>query len=447
MKNFSKDSLITFFSEVLIFVFGFIALIILARILGPAGKGIYSLIILIPTLVLTFGSFGIESSNVYFVGSRKYKIQDIVSNSLISAIFLGLILIILFWALFQLDFFKKFIDSNQIPSFYLWIVVFSIPLSLLLSFFKNVIRGKGEITNYNKVKILESILGLAMIIIFLIILKQNISGAVFSYVLSITGAALFAVILVKKITKINFSFNKKLLKDSFFYGGKVYLANTASFLNYRLDMLLIALFLNPIAVGFYSISVGMAEKLFMMPGALATVLFPKISSLKIPEADNFTPKIIRHTFFIMIVSSLMLFFLAKPLIILFFGSVFLPSLMPLIILLPGIIAFGVGGVLAADLAGRGKPQFAVYSSLACLAINVPLNIILIPKWGISGAAVASAIAYCVDTLIVLIAFLKISKKPLAEILLIKKQDFEDYFHIFLNLKDNFQKKFNKNKLW
>jgi len=434
-NSFSKNSLISFFTEILVFIFGFGVLIILSRVLGPTGKGIYSLILLIPGIMIAFGNFGIGAANVYFVGSKKYKIQDTVSNSLILAILLGFILILIFWGILQFSPFQRFIYSNQIPLLYLWIIVLTIPVSFLLIFFRGIICGKGEITNYNKTRILEAVLQLAAIVIFLLVLKQGLFGAVSSYIFSIIGATLFSVFLIKKVAKLHFFLNKKLLKDLAVYGGKVSLANATSFLNYRLDMLLIALFLAPAAVGFYSIAVGMSERLFMVPVALATVLFPKISSLKNSEADELTPRIIRHTFFIMIITSLLLIILAKPLITLLFGSVFLPSVVPLLILLPGIIAFGVGGILAADLGGRGKPQFAVYSSFACLAINVPLNILLIPTWGISGAAFASAVAYCVDTIIILVAFLKISKKPLAEILLIRSEDFKDYSRLFFNLKN------------
>jgi O-antigen/teichoic acid export membrane protein len=435
MNSFSKDSLITFLSEVLIFIFGFAASIILARILGPTGKGIYSLILLIPGLLLTFGSFGIESANVYFVGSRKYKIEDIVSNSLILAFFLGIFLILIFLVISQLNFFQDFIKTNQIPILYLWLAVLIIPLSLLLGFFRNILWGKGDITDCNKVRILESAIFLIGIIFFLMIFQKNIFGAVLSYLLSIICACLLSVFLIRKITQIRFYLTKNLLRDSLIYGGKVYLANAMSFLNYRLDMLLIALFLTPAAVGFYSIAVGIAEKLFIISGTLAGVLFPKISSLSSGEASDFTPKVSRHTFFLMIVASLFLAILAQPLIKILFGVNFLPSVLPLLILLPGIIAFGIGGVLAADLSGRGRPEFAFYSSFACLIVNIILNIIFIPKWGIEGAALASSISYWIDTLIIILVFLKISQKPLSEILIIKKEDFRDYLQLLSNLKN------------
>jgi O-antigen/teichoic acid export membrane protein len=224
-----------------------------------------------------------------------------------------------------------------------------------------------------------------------------------------------------------------LFKDSLSYGVKVYLANMVSFLNYRIDMLFTAWFLTPAAIGIYSVSVGMAEKLFMVPSAVSVVLFPRISRSTEGEANDFTPKIVRNIFLIMIIVCLISVFLAYPAIYLLFGSSFESSYLPFLILLPGIIAFSIGGVLASDLSGRGKPQYAVYSSVTCLVINIILNIILIPKYGGPVAAFSSAISYWADTFIIIWAFKRVSKKPYRSFLIVKRDDFKNYSKFFKNL--------------
>ena len=435
MQNFVKQSFFTFLTQIAVFLAGFFSLVIISRILGPEGRGVYSLIILIPGMIMAFGNLGLGSGNVYFIGSKKYKVQDVLSSSLVFSLILGILLILAFWGLLQIDFFQKIIEANKIPQFYLWLVVFTIPLTLILGFFQSILMGRGQIGNYNKINLFRELFQLLIIIIFLLVLKTGLLGAVLSHILAVILAVLAATFLVRNITKIRFAFHKGFLKDSFVYGGKVYLANMISFLNYRLDIFLIAFFLNPLAVGLYSVSVAIAERLFIIPGAITTVLYPKISSMENSEANTFTPKIARHTFFIMILGALLLLILAQPFIKLFFGPSFLPSVLPLIILIPAIIAFGIGGVLAADLAGRGKPEFALFGSLIGLIFNVFLNIIFIPKWGIVGAAFASTVAYTIDTLIVLFAFLVISRKSLGDVLLMKRGDFQDYQRLFSRLKE------------
>ena len=440
MNSISKNSAITFSFQILIFALGLITSIILARTLGPSGKGIYTLILLIPTVMLKLGSLGIEGANVYFTGSKKYEFKDIVSNSLFDSILLGSILIILFIGISYLKVFHNFLNSNQINLFYLWLVVLTVPFSLLLGFLTSIILGQEKIITYNKINIFQVIFQLIAVSIFLLIFKQGIFGAIISHVLTIIFITLLVVLFIKKYTKIYASYNKKIFKDTAKYGVKAYLGNLAQFLNYRLDMFMVALFLTTASVGYYSIAVGIAEKLWMLPGTIATVLFPRISSMKDTEANNLTPRIARHTFFIIFILSLILAMLTVPMIKILFGLDFLLSAVPLLILLPGIVALGGAKTLTADMAGRGKPQFGTYAALISLAVNIPLNLWLIPRWGISGAAFASSIAYIVATLVVIGSLSKISQKSWSEILIIKKTDFQDYKNILLKVRTKILKR-------
>ena len=172
MISLKKGVLITFSSQILIFTLGLVSSIILARVLGPIGNGIYALIILIPAVMLKLGSFGIESANIYFTGSKQYEIQDIVSSSLLKGVLLGSLLISLFFVTFHLDIFKNFINSNQIDPFYLWIVVLTVPLSLFSEFILSIILGIEKIIIYNKINIFRSGFQLVAITVFLLIFKM-----------------------------------------------------------------------------------------------------------------------------------------------------------------------------------------------------------------------------------------------------------------------------------
>jgi O-antigen/teichoic acid export membrane protein len=426
MTSLKKSGLITFLTQVSVFIFGFATSIILARALGPEDRGIYALIILIPAVMGMLGTLGIEIANVYFSANKKYKLSDIISNSLVSSIGLGLVIILLFWVASTTNTFQEFLIANNITFLYLWLAVFTVPIVLLSGFFNRILLGREQIVKFNTVAISKSIFQLGLVFVFLIVLDQGVFGAVLAYIVTTVCVALLVTLFIKKLNRINFSINFGLLKESLRYGGKGYLGNVAQFLNYRLDMLLVAYFLNVTAVGHYTIAVGMAERLWMIPGSIGTVLFPKVSAIGDTQANQLTSKVSRHTLFIVFILSIVLLVLAKPLILILFGISFLPSVEPLMILLPGIVALSFAKVLTSDLAGRGRPEFGTYASIVSLAANIPLNLYFIPKWGISGAAFASSIAYILATLIIAAAFIKISEKSWFDILLINKQDFQDY---------------------
>jgi O-antigen/teichoic acid export membrane protein len=433
VSSLLKNSVITFTSRILVFILWIAISIILARSLGPELRGVYALIIFIHTVLLKLGSLGIESANTYFIGSQQYKIKDIVSNSLINCLLISSGLILSFYIIYNINTVQAYFNLNQIEPFYLWLIVLTIPFSLLYLFLLHIVLGMEEIIKYNKINIFRYFFHFITLLLFLLILKQKLFGAVISHVLTTLTLTLFIIFLARKITKIGIYFNYELSKSAAKYGFKAYFGNLAQFLNYRLDFLLISAFLVPNAVGFYAIAVGMAETMWILPGAIATVLFPRVSSLNDTDANSLTPRIARHTYFIIFILVLILFFTAKLIIKFFFGSEFLPSVKPLLLLLPGIIALAGSKTLTADLAGRGKPQIGTFAAFTSLAINIPLNLYLIPKWGISGAAFASSAAYIAANIIVIIAFVKTSKKSWFDILIIKKIDLRDYKYFLLNL--------------
>jgi Na+-driven multidrug efflux pump len=109
-----------------------------------------------------------------------------------------------------------------------------------------------------------------------------------------------------------------------------------------------------------------------------------------------------------------------------YSSAFLPAAVALKILLPGIVVLSISKVLSSHLTGRGKPIYSTRAALIALGVNIPLNFWLIPKWGISGAAFASTIAYFIQALVVLMYFVKVSRNKVYDTLVIKREDFTAY---------------------
>ncbi len=441
--KFIKDTLITFSTRIIAVILAIVVAIIVARVLGPEGKGAYTLIILVPTLLALLGNLGIGIANVYFGGKKKYSWADLTSNSLVSALALGILLAIAFLAYFFI-FHPSFLKDVE-PRFIL-LATLVVPFSLLTMYFSSILLGQNRIKEYNLIGLAQGGATLALILFLLLALK----GGVFSTILAWASAALIAtiisILLVRRVTQITWSFHPRLFKDSVKFGIKGYLGNVIQFLNYRLDMLLVAFFMSLTFVGYYSISVAMAEALWYFPTAVGTIIFARTPGLSAEEANRSTPRICRNTFFITILAALVLFIISKPIITLLFGSAFLPALKPLWILLPGIVALSICKVLSNEIIGRGKPMINTVAAGVSLAVNIPLNLLLIPKMGIAGAALASTISYTVTTIIVLIAFLRISKNSWFNTIIIKPQDLRIYTGVFAQINSRFQSAIGNSRL-
>ena len=433
MGKFTIDTSITFVTRILQLLIGLGSSVIIARVLGPRGNGIYSLAILLPALLVIFGNFGIGQSSIFYVGKKKYSAKEILANDIIFSFLLGILGFLV--GLIVILFLSDSIFPN-VDKMYLFLALFLVPVRFFVSFVSYLLLGLQKIKEFNFINILQSFIFLVLISIFLLALKLSIKATIIANVLSFFIGAIALFYLAKRIIgNFYLHFNKSYFKDAFRYGVKVYLGNIIGFLHYRIDIFLVNIFLNPIAVGFYSVAVVLTEKIWLISQSAGTVLFPRVAS---ETSDRnlkvFTPLICRNVLLIILVGAILLFFLSRWLIILVFSEKFLNSVLPFQILLIGAVTMGGWKILANDLYGRGKPELNIYISAMSVGLNVILNVIWIPKFGIIGAAWATSVSYSFAFVAIMIVYNKISGNNMKDILFVKKSDFKFYKNLIKLLK-------------
>jgi len=427
---FVQNVFFVFFTQAVVFCAGGVSNIILARWLGPEGKGIFSLAILVPWVIYIFASLRVESATIYYVGQKKYSNSQITHNSLFIAIVIIAVIAMLYFT--SLPFItKSFVKNVDIK--FLRISFFIFPLMLIMSYLAGVPLGLQRIKEGSTIDIIKTLTNLGFIVLFVVCLKMSIGGGIIATLISFLAGLLFAVFLVLRVSSIGIQANSRIIKDLVWFGLKSHIGTMVRFLNYRLDMFLLNLFLTAASVGIYSISVLIAELIWFVPGAFSRVLFPKIASSDTETANQFTPQVCRTTLFMTVCLSCVLFFISRPLILIVFGKQFLPSLVPLQILLPGIIALSIAKILESDLVGRGKPLYPTYTATISLVVTIVLNLLLIPRLGVSGAALASTLSYATSAIILSIIYSRLSGNRLLSFLCICKQDLITYRNLIKSM--------------
>ena len=199
-----------------------------------------------------------------------------------------------------------------------------------------------------------------------------------------------------------------LIKEGIAYGIKSHGLLLINFLNYRIDILLLKHFSNDTAVGFYSLAVGMAELMWLVPNATVAPLFSGVAASEAADRSMITMRTVRWSLLFLSALSVGGIFLGRPFIHLLYGAAFLPSYLPFLWLLPGICLFPIFKLLGVDLAARGYPGFGTIASAIALLTNIFANILLIPHMGITGAALASTLSYSCMSLVCLSFFIRVT---------------------------------------
>ena len=399
--------------------------IILARVLGSEGRGIYALAILLPSLIVTFGNLGIGPATVYYVARGEFRRQEILGNNVLLSVGIGGIGVLA--GLVVVLFFREKVFPGVSPG-YLLLALVLVPVEVFFWYLRYVLLGAQRIKEFNYVQIAQSVIFFGFVALALLGLKAGVIGAILAGLFTwlIVDALVFR--LAKRVAGgIDFRPNSSYLKRATTYGVQVHLSNILAFLNYRVDMFLVNGFLGPAAVGLYAVGVGLVERLWMISQAASTVLFPRVAAESEEESrKEFTPLVARTVLWITALAALVLVFLSRWIILLLYSHAFLPAVDALQALLVGIVALSAARVLANDIAGRGFPRLNIYSGLAAVLTNVVLNLLWIPRYGIVGAAWASTASYTVSFLSALFFYCRLSGNRWTSVVLPQRGDWMIY---------------------
>lgn len=202
------------------------------------------------------------------------------------------------------------------------------------------------------------------------------------------------------------------------HGAVGQLSAVAYFLLLRLDQGLLAHFRDAAEVGIYSLAVYVGEMLWLLPGALTPLLVhSSAASAQDLRRDRTAARAVRLGVLLTLGAALPLYLAAPPLLALAGGGQYAASVPALRALLPGIVAFAAGVVLAGDFIGRGRPHWNTQASALTVAINLVAALVLIPRHGAVGAAWASSLAYACGSAVMLWRFRRTTGMSLRGLLL------------------------------
>ena len=367
-----------------------------ARFLGPDGRGQISLALMAVTVGVLLGGLGGEIPITVWTADEKKNLSDWLPAVLFSGA-IGCSVAICVWALaywrWQALFFK-----GITPALFV-LVLATIPAMILFGQLCAILAGSERFRERAGISFLEQLAGLIGIVGLVLLVRRNSEMALLGNLAGLMiGAGAAAWLLGKSLHGFGrITTAWKHVLPALSLGTRGQLGNLATFFNYRLDVFIVNAFLNPAQVGLYAVGVVVSEALWQVPNAAAVALLPRTARTLNDGSTMFTCSIVRQVLLIACGSGLLLALVSPLVIPLVFGAAFRESVAVIWWILPGTIALCVGKVISADLVGRKKPQYSSIFALFSLAITVVLDVRLIPLMGIRGAALASSVAYFLNS--------------------------------------------------
>jgi O-antigen/teichoic acid export membrane protein len=233
---------------------------------------------------------------------------------------------------------------------------------------------------------------------------------------------LWVIVTVHRGTPLRLHFDTALFRRMIRYGLKSHVQIIASHFHFKAGVYLVAYFLNPAEVAFYVIASRLAEHVLWLPQSLGLALFPRLAGSDVHQAHRMTASAVRQSLFLTALVAGTLAFSGHFLITTWYGQDYAPAARPLMIACAGIVMMSMFVLLSRNFTSRNKQGMNIVAAYTALGGNLALNVFLVPRYGITGAAVATAISYTVAALLLLAFFLRDSGLPWHEVLIVRRSD-------------------------
>ena len=384
------------------------ATLLLARSEGPAMVGVYALLRVLPALVGVLAAAGLPTAVPYFLaGPRSQDRRLPYTICLIAAG--GGALGTAVWAVGSSVAGTALFPQLSQPLVLAAGVMVATQVSIVTA--KSCSQGGGDMAGANRVIFTEQFLFLP---VYCVLWSAGLGG--YGLLIAAALAADVATLLLAWGRLLRRGFfalaappSAALARDLATYGLRAQVGSLMSMLNLRLDFVILGLMTTPTVLGVYAVASKYAELIKVPTVALAYVLYPKYARDGRTRATETVRRTLPKAGLASFCAVIPLWFASVVVIPVLYGSDFTDAVLPAQIILVGFALEGMSGVLTGYFYGIGRPGVNSAATAVGLLTTVVLDLMLIPRFHETGAAVASACAYSATTLSLIWFFMWLSR--------------------------------------
>ena len=375
----------TFSTKWIILGLDFTVTIIVARLLGPEGRGIFVLASTLANSLVQFGILGQHNSLTYLGARNREGVPALAGNGLL---LLFLVTLVCSTGLLLVRGF--FPGILPVDGLLFWAVLAAVPLLLSEMVFQGLLLGLQDVYWANRLEVIGKT---GRIVVILLVVGAGMINPTAIFIASVSVSGIVGLLFISRALAIvpgRFRLDQRLLSETLQYGFKAYLAALFGFLVLRSDLLMINYFMGANATGVYSIAATLISVVYILPTAIGQMAFVHLVGTR-DKAARFD-FVLRVTLLVAVVILPILVIgglLSRWAIPIMFGEAYSEALAPFQILLIGVFVWSLETVARKLYTSDGYALWIVGAWAVALIVNVGLNALLIPNYGIEGAAWAS----------------------------------------------------------
>jgi O-antigen/teichoic acid export membrane protein len=399
-RTFRSNVLLNYGTNLTVAVLALVNILIVARALGPTGRGDVAFLSAIAYITANLAALGITEANANIGASEADRRPALATNSvlfcLIFSAFSGatvLGLVAIFPAV-----------GGDVDRTLLWVTVATVPVLILQLYLQYLIQSDYRFVVTNVAWLLSPLANVLVNGTFAALGIITVGTAVIT---NLCGQSLTLLVLFWYAARRLSGFGRPdlaLARRSLAFGVQFHVGRIMLLGNYRLDQWLLGAISGSRQLGLYSVAVSWAEVLFFLPTALAAVQRPDLVRASRRNAAQDAASVFRKSIVLTAFLAGGLIVAAPVLCVTAFGEDFRGSILDLRVLALG--AFGIVGLkqLGTALTAQRRPTLGSAAIGVGFISTLVLDVLLIPRYEGLGAALASALSYTAGGIAVVFIF-------------------------------------------
>lgn len=386
--SLTRQSFSRFLADVTGLLFAILSAVVAARALGPTGKGLFSSVTLLAGILFSICSLGLGDAAVVLVGQKKATVQEAVSATIAASFLLSAVGAALLWGAALLAFGDNW---EQVRSA-VFLACAGLPITLLLYNLGYLLFCQDRVSAHSAVVAITSVATSLALVLFVGIVNLSIAGGILANGVGALVGLLLAWWLLHR-TGLSFRprFDVAYLGPAARYGAFIAVSSVVTVMVLRVDMLLTYALAGPEPAGYYSVALTLSALVGLLPVAISTATFSRLTKVDEGTAKDLAAQACRYGAAAALTVAAALAVAVPFTLPLLFGREFRPAVAPTLVLLPGGVFWSVQWILCRSAAARGRPGLLLQSFFLALAVMLGMDLFLIPRLGILGAALSAVV--------------------------------------------------------
>jgi len=402
LKEVTKGATIIFIGLALGRISAFATRLLLARFVGAEGYGLFSLAIAIFNIITVFSMIGFPIGIARFIAFYRAKedigkVSGTIFSSLKMTLPIGVTLTLLIIIFSQKISVLLFHEPKLSPI--LKVFALAIPFYMIAVVFISALRGFKAI----KEKVLaEDIFGqitkLSFVLCFLF-LGFGVKGAGYAYII---GSGVTLIVAFHYLNKTFPAFLRKSTKNESMmialltYSWPLFFADLINQIRVQIGTLLLGYFVTSSEVGIFNAAFPISQLLLLFLLSLNYIFMPTLTELlathKMRDINRMYKIVAKWSFYLTFPCFLVIITFSKQILGVLFGSAYIDASLPLQILSLGFLTVVIVGSTGTLMVAAAKTKAYLIFELVGITNNIIFNLLFIPRWGITGAAMAVSIS-------------------------------------------------------